>query len=498
MQTMSYYIEAGFGRNLILAIAVGAVSFLALCNVLVSGFKSPLRHVPGPFYTRFFRLRLKIARLTGTRMHYIHRLHEKYGDIVRVAPNEISCINLQSVARIYKISGGFDKAQWVGDHTRRLPAMSLSMIVNNDEAKERRRLLQSSLNLPALRQNWEPEIRQKIEFAVRRIRHEALSGPSNIHNWWTFMTADIISKMSFGHSLGLMELGKRTMYMRAIENALPANVFHCELPFLDHIARLIPRKLLQSFTRQLEQVGACGKEGIEILKKQEGNTRSIFNEMLAECEGEGRSSLTDDVVKIEGAGMMVAGTDTTAAVLTYLIWSVLREESLQKRLEEEIAQLGDDFDDKRLESCSILRAVIEETLRMYPAVPSSLPRIIPEGGASLCSYFIPAKTIVCSPAYTLQHRPDIFPEPHKFCADRYLDPQNVSLKQRQAYVPLGSGARVCIGQNLAMMELRLATAVFFQRCRGARLSDNMRPGSMDMVDYVLLSPKNKTCDIILS
>ncbi|KAK1982731.1 cytochrome P450 3A17 [Colletotrichum cereale] len=500
MQTASYYNGAGFGRNLILAIAAGLVLLFELCDVLLRGFKSPLKHLPGPFYTRFFRLRLKIARLTGTRMYYIHKLHEKYGDIVRVAPNEVSCVDLESVARTYKTGGGFDKAQWVGDHTRRLPALSLSMIVNNDEAKKRRRLLQGSLNLPKLRQNWEAEIRQKIEFAVTRIRHEALSGPSNVHKWWTFMAADIISKMSFGYSLGLMKLGKsqRTMYMRAIENALLANVFHCELPFLDYLSRLIPKWLLQTFTRQLEQVGACGKEGIETLKKQDVTTHSIFKEMLAECGREGDSSLTDHVVRIEGAGMMVAGTDTTAAVLTYLIWSVLQQKGLQNRLEEEIAQLGDDFDDRRLETCSLLRAVIKETLRMYPAVPSSLPRTVPEGGATICSYFIPAKTIVCSPAYTLQRRSDIFPEPHKFDADRYLDPQSVSLKQRQACIPLGSGARVCIGQNLAMMELRLATAVFFQRCRGARLSDNMPPGSMDMVDYVLLSPKRKTCDVILN
>ncbi|OHW95971.1 cytochrome p450 [Colletotrichum incanum] len=498
MEITSFDYTTGSGCNLVLAIVFGVFGLVIMCDVLWTGFKSPLKDVPGPLHTRFSRLRLKIARLTGTRMHYIHSLHEKYGDIVRVAPNEISCVDLQSVAQIYKMGGGFDKAQWVGKYTRKLPALSLSMILDNKEAKARRRLLQGPFNLLSLRQNWESEVRQQIELAVTKIRHEALSGLSNTHKWWTFMTADIISKMSFGQPLGLVDLGESTMYMRSIESALPADVFQCELPLLDQLSQLIPKALFQSFTRRLEHVRAGGGYGVETLKKQEVKNLNIFNEMLDECEKEDQSSLAEDALRMEAAGMMVAGTDTTAAVLTYLIWSVLQQGGLQKRLEEEIAQLGDDFDDKRLEECLLLRAVIEETLRMFPAVPSSLPRIIPNGGATLCSYFIPAKTVVYSPAYTLQRKSDIFPEPHKFNVDRFLDPSKVSLKQRQALIPLGAGARVCVGQNLAMMELRLATALFFKRCRGAKLSDSMPPGSMDMVDYVLLSPKRKRCDVLLS
>ncbi|GJD04857.1 cytochrome P450 family 3A17 [Colletotrichum higginsianum] len=351
--TLSDHIT-GFDRNVVMVVAAGMVGLVACLNFLVRGFRSPLKHVPGPWHTRFSRLRLKAARLTGRRLHYVHSLHEKYGSIVRVAPNEISCVDLQSVARVYKIGGGFDKAQWVGDYTKRLPALSLSMIVDSDEAKERRRLIQGSFTLSSLRENWEAEIRQKIELAVAKIRSEALAGSSNTHNWWTFMAADIISKMSFGESLGLMDLGKSTMYMRAIENALPADVFQCELPFLDHLSKLVPKSLLQTFTRRLEQVRAGGRDGVETLRRQRDKTRSLFKEMVAECDKDGRPWLTDDAVTMEGAGMMVAGTDTTAAVLTYLIWSVLQQEGLQKRLEEEVAQLGDYFDDRRLETCSLL------------------------------------------------------------------------------------------------------------------------------------------------
>ncbi|KAL0944855.1 cytochrome P450 3A17 [Colletotrichum truncatum] len=466
-------------------------------KLLLKGLRSPLSHVPGPWHTRFCRWSIKKSRLTGTRMNHIYELHRKYGKIVRVAPNEISCVDLDSFLQVYKVGGGFEKAQWVGDFADKLPALSLSFITNKDEAKERRKLLQKSFTLASLRQNWESEIRQNIEHAVSKIRDDALTGSANTHKWWTLMAADIISQLSFGKSFGMLDLGKSTLYMRAIETALLGAVFKSELPLLHFIFRLIPKSSFQTLGRCLDQVDDAGKNGVEQLAQQHDKTRSLFKEMIVDCEKEDRPWLSDDTVRIEAAGMMVAGSDTTAAVLTYLIWSVLRQKDLQKRLEEEIAKLGDDFDDKKLEGCPLLNAVIEETLRLYPAVPSSLPRKVPPGGVNLSSYFIPSGTVVYSPAYTLHRDPDIFPDPHRFNADRYLNPNMVGLKQRQAMAALGAGARVCLGQHLAMMELRLATAIFFQRCRGATISRSMPLDSMDMVDYVLLSPKRKRCDVTL-
>ncbi|KAF9880089.1 cytochrome P450 3A17 [Colletotrichum karsti] len=430
-------------------------------------------------------------------MTYIYDLHRKYGDIVRVAPNEISCVDLESFTRVYKMGGGFEKAQWVGDFAEKLPSLSLSFLTNKKEAKERRRLLQRSFSLVSLRQNWETEIRHNVNLAVNKVKAEALSSSVNIHKWWTLMAADIISELSFGQSFGMLSTGKSTLYMRAIETALLGAVFKSEIPFLHFLFRLIPKSSLQTLSRCLEQCDAAGKDGVEKLSRRDDQTKSLFKEMIDDCVKEGRRWKSDDTVRIEAAGMMVAGSDTTAAVLTYLIWSVLKQNDLQTRLENEIACLGEDFDDKELEGCPLLNAVIEETLRLYPAVPSSLPRTVPQGGVTLASYFVAAGTVVYSPAYTLHRDSRIFPDPEKFDPDRYLDSSKVALQQRQAMIALGAGARVCLGQHLAMMELRLATAVFFRHCRGATLSDKMPADSMDMVDYVLLTPKRKRCDITL-
>ena len=70
--------------------------------------------------------------------------------------------------------------------------------------------------------------------------------------------------------------------------------------------------------------------------------------------------VSDDDVKAEASGLLVAGTDTTAISLTYLVWAVLKQPDLQRRLEEEVATLEEDFGDAECEKLPLLGAVVQE------------------------------------------------------------------------------------------------------------------------------------------
>lgn len=69
--------------------------------------------------------------------------------------------------------------------------------------------------------------------------------------------------------------------------------------------------------------------------------------------------------------------------------------------------------------------------------------------------------------------------------------------QKAAYTPFGAGSRVCLGLHLAYMELRLATALFFRHCRGARLAPNMNDEMMEMDNRFLIAPKGHCCMVSL-
>lgn len=93
------------------------------------------------------------------------------------------------------------------------------------------------------------------------------------------------------------------------------------------------------------------------------------------------------------------------------LWSVLQRPSLQTALERGVAVLGDDFTHADLEQFPLLNATIQETLRLYCAVPGSLPRVSPPGGAEIGGYYIPKGTTCSTQAYTLHRDGKSWPNP---------------------------------------------------------------------------------------
>lgn len=138
--------------------------------------------------------------------------------------------------------------------------------------------------------------------------------------------------------------------------------------------------------------------------KLRGEDSNLMAAVLSEAAKES-SSLSAEDVKVEATSLIFAGSGTTANTFTYLMWCVLQRPALQKTLEEDVASLGEDFTDAELERLPMLNATIEETLRLYCAVPGSLPRVAPPGGATIGGYYIPENTTCSTQAYTLYRDP---------------------------------------------------------------------------------------------
>ena len=152
----------------------------------------------------------------------------------------------------------------------------------------------------------------------------------------------------------------------------------------------------------------------------------------------GEEGLPDIEIRNEATAYIIAGSDTTANTLTYLFWSVCRDESVKKTLVEELSRLPDDFDDQHLKGLPYLNQVIDETLRVYPAAPSGLPRVVPHGGAELAGHFLPGGSTVSTQAYSLHRDPDVFPSPMKFDPSRWAAPTKA---MKDLFMPFGGGSR---------------------------------------------------------
>lgn len=160
-----------------------------------------------------------------------------------------------------------------------------------------------------------------------------------------------------------------------------------------------------------EVVFEQGAVAIDNMRSGQGNNMNLFGQMLAASDDYEKVALTDKAVREEAGNLIVAGSDTTAVTLTYLVYAVLKDPKLQGRLEEEIAGFSDQLDMTELETAPLLNSVIEETLRLYGAAPGALPRIVPSQGMIVAGHQIPAGTEVSTQAYTLHRDPRFFQEP---------------------------------------------------------------------------------------
>lgn len=173
----------------------------------------------------------------------------------------------------------------------------------------------------------------------------------------------------------------------------------------------MPLKKVQEIVKATVEINRHGEIAVRNMRQSGENTANLFTQIVAASEGEQKISLTDKDVKEEAGNLTVAGSDTTAVTLTYLVWAVLKQPELQSQLEYEVSQLSNDLTNAELEAAPLLNSVIEETLRLYGAAPGALPRVVPSQGTTIGGYHIPGGVEVSTQAYTNHRDPSIFPDP---------------------------------------------------------------------------------------
>ncbi|KAM6517409.1 hypothetical protein FSOLCH5_008371 [Fusarium solani] len=256
---------------------------------------------------------------------------------------------------------------------------------------------------------------------------------------WLFMATDIISELSFGESFGMLEAGKKNQYIEDLEGLAARGPILTTFPTLIAIARKIPLPVLQKTAAAAARLRNYAQQAVLRYKRDFASNPAAAKPMLFKKLFEaGEDGISDEEIRAEAQAYIVAGSDTTATTLTYLIWSVCRDMKVKQTLVSELNKLPADFGDNDLRSLPYLNAVIDETLRLYAAAPSALPRVVPHGGSTLAGYYLPQDTVVSTQAWTLHRDPTLFPGPERFNPSRWLE---ATKEMRDGVMPFGGGAR---------------------------------------------------------
>ncbi|KAI5895522.1 cytochrome P450 [Schizophyllum commune H4-8] len=192
------------------------------------------------------------------------------------------------------------------------------------------------------------------------------------------------------------------------------------------------------------------------------------------------------VIRDEILNIMIAGRDTTAATLSIIVYMLAQEPRVLHRLRQEVLdQVGESrrptLDDFKY--MKYMRAVINETLRLYPIVPfnlkcatkdTTLPALEPGGKP----FYIPKNTRVSWSVLLMHRRKDLWgPDAEEFDPDRFLDERLHKYLTPNPFIflPFNGGPRICLGQQFAYNEISFFLVRLLQNFSGIRLALHAQP-----------------------
>lgn len=152
-----------------------------------------------------------------------------------------------------------------------------------------------------------------------------------------------------------------------------------------------------------------------------------------------------------------------ATLLGGLTYYLLQNPKQFRRVKDEICNKcpsNEDITFESLAECKYLNACLRKGLRVYPPVPIRSPRVVPAGGLKVLDQWIPQGTRVSVHQYSMYHSQDNFKDLDKFIPERWIAGENAEYANdvQDALQPFGWGHRNCLGQNMAMHEMRLILA----------------------------------------
>jgi cytochrome P450 len=456
-------------------------------------FLSPLATVPNAHWSvPFSPLWILYHRLKQNDTPTVHRMHGQLGPIIRLAPNELSvnCVE-GGIRTIY--GGGYDKGDWYANTFSNYGVQPMFAMPERSPHSKRKRML-SNIYAKSTLQTSEAmaAISHELfdERLTPRLKAIAATGkPIESYNIFSSITMDAVAAYVFGLENG-------SDFIRQPEYA--ANFLK------DYKARQIHQFWPQELPNLTSSLGRIGLLGLVVPSWVAKANQDIEAWILAMCDKAERSitttafekktvtsaadyptvyaqlrqSLLKDASKseqdtseeqviqshrLEMASEMLdhvlAGFDTSSITLTWLAWELSRASNAlwQTKLRDEIAGLQGSKDAKDIDQLPILNACLMETLRLHAAIPGNQPRMTPPS-ATLGPYTnLPAGIRVQSQAWSLHRNPDVFPNPDAWKPSRWLDADEAQLREMGKWFwAFGSGGRMCVGSNLAMLEMKHA------------------------------------------
>ncbi|KKA21341.1 hypothetical protein T310_4645 [Rasamsonia emersonii CBS 393.64] len=397
--------------------------------------------------------------LSGKLPYAVKAYHDQYGSVVRVAPDELSFNDSAAWRDIYLKQTLDRPPQWGA----KPPGIEAENFISAPAAvhSRLRRAFNPAFSEKAVR-GYEPTVTQFVDRLITRLRSFAAENESgettvDVIKWLNFAFFDIIMELGWGSNFNCLERAQYNLWL-AFVMSLKEKLIATAIAYYPSINVLMPYLMPPAAKKQIDEVfGVCSERVRDRLLRKGTSRQDMFESVLNDPE---HKNVT--IAEMDQASMVIiaAGSETLTSTLVGTLNYLLRSPSKYDRLVQEVRSSfasEADITGQTTRSLPYLNAVLKEGLRIAPPIPDGLRRQVPADGLVVAGVPVPEKMSVSTGCWIQFMNPENFSNPTEFVPERWLG-EGTETAKTEAFHPFGLGARGCLGQTLAWLEMRLTLA----------------------------------------
>lgn len=500
--------------NQTFVLVVLAISLAIYKLVLYPFFLSPLRHIPGPYLHRISHIPSLDAQRRHKWIEIIHNLHAKYGNVVILSPTAVSCNGDPKFINDIYVKN-MPKHKFYENFRNHGFKDNIFASLENDRHVKYKRLVQNLYSKTAVfnpKNSSRQNVIEKVGHLIQTVYNSSVTGKEpdlrnarlalnehgkghalgsgkwfnqnnkkshlgiDVYSLFGALAMDVVSAFELG-----MENGTHLLLSAEKRDILVPHRMQAGMVFW---TTLMPRfwdwaagEAIREASKQIEewQLNLYAKAEENVPKLRDGENMTTL-ETFKKNGYKGKYAytfLSDNIF---------AGHETTAIQLTYMCYELSRPANRfrQARLRQElveafgVSKLVNDIisDLEVVDKLPYLEALMQENSRVHTSIPGSEPRVtdkpyvVKVGDKDAVLVELPVGTQISCQPYSMHRVESVFEKADLWIPERWLQKENESefeykarITNMQRYMmPFGKGIRMCLGMNIAVIEMKLALA----------------------------------------
>ncbi|KAI0469953.1 cytochrome P450 monooxygenase-like protein [Xylariaceae sp. FL0804] len=463
------------------------VPLTLLTNAAYNLFFHPLAHIPGPFWGRASGITSWYYAKRGDRHVWLREQFRIYGDRIRPDPNTVLFRGSEAYADIYGTKANVRRSDFYQAFRRNdEESTTLTSVDVSEHARRRKRLALCFT---------EKSVRAASDFIIRHVdRWTELiaedigdtaewSSTVNFSERIDALVFDIMADLCFGKSFDIKEPGENPL-KQTPHNIIEYMKFYylmCRAPRpvlklllwlkprgLDWVVDLITPPAAQEYNRFVTDLVT---KRIALQKKQaamsESDRRQDMFYFLAEArDALGRIAYDESELHAESSLLIIAGSDTTSISLSGIFFYLTGDLERCQKLTDEIRSVFTTAEEvvlgPKLQSCTYLKACIDEGMRLTPSGPCDPPREVLPRGIRIKGEYYPPGTIVGIVPWDSSRDSEVYGDAEAFRPERWIpgggESEEALARAKAGFHPFLTGTYNCVGKNLAMAEMLIVVA----------------------------------------